>query len=242
MKKRIEVKKGDRYGKLTIVKEVDPHVYPNGKKKRMFVCRCDCDGKEIKVRLEDLRSGHTTSCGCHQKEMMKKVDNPKRKQNLYLFHKSGVVIGYTYKLEPFYLDKEDYEKVKECCWRIEKGYVVARLPKTNKRISMHRLVTDCPKGMVVDHINHNTADNRKSNLRICTISDNNKNKSVAKNSKSGVNGVTWYEKGSKWLVRINADGKQISLGYFSNKEDAIKARIAAEKKYYGEFANNNGIN
>ena len=46
MKKRIEVKKGDRYGKLTIVKEIDPHVYPNGKKKRMFICRCDCDGKE----------------------------------------------------------------------------------------------------------------------------------------------------------------------------------------------------
>lgn len=62
--KRLNVEKGDRYGQLTILKEIEPLQY--GKyKKRMFLCKCDC-GNETKTRLEYIRSGHTKSCGCRR--------------------------------------------------------------------------------------------------------------------------------------------------------------------------------
>lgn len=64
-KRRIKVRAGDRYGKLTVLKESQPEQW--GKyKKRMVACRCDC-GQETVVRLEYLRSGHTESCGCNRK-------------------------------------------------------------------------------------------------------------------------------------------------------------------------------
>jgi hypothetical protein len=67
MAKRIEIKIGDRYNKLSIVKEIEKEgVY------RVFLCNCDC-GNEVKVRLGNLRNNHTTSCGCFRKEIMGKL-------------------------------------------------------------------------------------------------------------------------------------------------------------------------
>lgn len=59
---RLDIEKGERYGRLTIMEEKPP-IKPNGYKKRMFLCKCEC-GSETIVRLEYLRSGHTKSCGC----------------------------------------------------------------------------------------------------------------------------------------------------------------------------------
>lgn len=64
MAKRLEIKQGDRYGRLTIEKEIEPI-----DKRRMFVCKCDC-GNKTTVSRNNLRSGHTTSCGCYKKERM----------------------------------------------------------------------------------------------------------------------------------------------------------------------------
>lgn len=61
--KKINVLSGDRYGRLTVIKEVSRKVLPDGRKKRMIECTCDC-GKYIVTRLESLRSGNTNSCGC----------------------------------------------------------------------------------------------------------------------------------------------------------------------------------
>ena len=62
MPKKLNIKKGEKYGSLTIVEEKPP-IKLNGYKKRMFLCECECGNKTI-VRLEYLRSGHTKSCGC----------------------------------------------------------------------------------------------------------------------------------------------------------------------------------
>ena len=95
---------------------------------------------------------------------------------------------------------------------------------------------DCPKDMVVDHINMNPLDNRKCNLRICTMQQNNFNKKEQTNNTSGRVGVTWDKQTNKWRAQIQVNGKSIKLGRFKNKEDAIKARLQAEMKYYKEFA------
>lgn len=79
------------------------------------------------------------------------------------------------------IDDEDYEKVKPHKWRANycKGisnYYVQNCGWGVPTIMMHRLIMNAPKGLVVDHINHNTLDNRKSNLRVCTQSENLRNR------------------------------------------------------------------
>ena len=87
-----------------------------------------------------------------------------------------------------------------------------------------------------DHIDRNELNNRKYNLRKCTKKDNNRNRSLPSNNTSGAMGVNWERRRNKWRSRIVVDEKEIYLGTFQNKEDAIKARLKAEAKYYGEFA------
>ena len=102
---------------------------------------------------------------------------------------------------------------------------------------MHRLVTNTPDDMIVDHIYHNTNDNRKKGLRICTHSDNMKNKKKS-NSSSGMCGVYWYSQQQKWSAEIGLNGKNIKLGLFDNLQEAIKVRKEAEIKYYKDFRYN----
>lgn len=129
---------------------------------------------------------------------------------------------------------EDYELIKNYCWFIDSnGYVQNK--SGNKVTFFHRLVMNAPGDKLVDHIYHQKNDNRKSQLRLCSPSENVRNRSVS-HSSSGVCGVYWYSKNGKWSVEIVVDGKKINLGLFENKEQAIKVRKEAEEKYFGEFA------
>lgn len=97
-------------------------------------------------------------------------------------------------------------------------------------ISLHRwILKDIPKGMVVDHINRNTLDNRKSNLRIITQRDNTHNRKDNKD----IIGVYYFDKWSlekPFKAMIYHHNKNISLGYYKTKQEAIKARQDAEQK------------
>jgi hypothetical protein len=85
----------------------------------------------------------------------------------------------------------------------------------------------------IDHIDGNSLNNRIENLRAASRKQNGENRKGAnKNSKSGEKGVCWHKNMEKWCAQICHNGKVIPLGYYVNKEDAIAARIAAEKKYY----------
>ena len=235
MGRKIEVHTGDVYGRLTILKEVEPHITPSGQKVRMVLAQCSCGSDPFEVTLSNLRSGLTTSCGCLQKEHAKEAS---KKYNTYdLTGEYG--IGWTSKGEPFYFDLEDYDLIKDYMWYIDKDrYVVTKDADTKKMIRMHRLVMNASEGMVIDHIFHETNDNRKSQLREVTYSQNNMNRRIQKNSISGVTGVTWYKQNSKWIAQIYVNEKRIYLGSFTNIEDAIQARLEAEKKYFGGFSNN----
>lgn len=101
-----------------------------------------------------------------------------------------------------------------------------------KGISLHRLITNCPKGMVIDHINHNGLDNRKSNIKICTVMQNNRNRLLNSKNTSGVTGVSWCNKMQKWKVTLQSNGKSLHGGYFSDIEEAKQARKDLEKKYW----------
>lgn len=85
--------------------------------------------------------------------------------------------------------------------------------------------------LVIDHINGNHYDNTIENLRLVTQAENSKNRSTRKDNTSGHVGLYWRNSKRKWQVYIGVNGKNIHIGHFKNKEDAIKARKEAEKKY-----------
>lgn len=89
---------------------------------------------------------------------------------------------------------------------------------------------EMPKGEI-DHINGDRADNRLRNLRDVTCTENRHNKAANKNNKSGVGGVAWITQSLKWRAYITVDKKNIILGHFSKKGDAVKARLDAQKQH-----------
>jgi hypothetical protein len=87
----------------------------------------------------------------------------------------------------------------------------------------------------IDHINGDHLDNRIANLRPATRSQNNMNNEGRTTKSSVRRGVSWHSQMNKWRAYITVDLKQISLGLFDKQEDAIAARLAAEKSFFGDF-------
>jgi hypothetical protein len=94
-------------------------------------------------------------------------------------------------------------------------------------IYLHRLISNNPKGMFVDHIDNNTLNNTDGNLRIVTNSENQQNrKSAQANSKSGIRGVSWHKQARKWRATVNVNGRQHSIGLF---DGIMEAEVAVKK-------------
>ena len=131
------------------------------------------------------------------------------------------------------VDDEDFEWLNQWKWSLgSRGYVRRKKKQGNKIriILMHRLITQAPPDKQVDHINHNKLDNRKDNLRIVTNQENQMNRKIGKNNKSGILGVRRLRK--KWQAFIGVNGKTKILGLYKKKEDALEARKKAENKYF----------
>ena len=119
------------------------------------------------------------------------------------------------------------------------GYI--RMCVLGKHYKAHRLAFLWMTGEFpeeCDHINHVKDDNRWSNLRSVTRTQNNQNHSIQSNNTSEFVGVYWFKRDKKWRAYITVNQKQIHLGYFDKKEDAISARKEANIKY--DFHRNHG--
>jgi hypothetical protein len=106
-----------------------------------------------------------------------------------------------------------------------------------KTVKLHRFILNLQDSFfIVDHINHNTFDNRENNLRKCSHLENNKNQKIHKDNASGFKGVVWREPRKKFTAQICVNNKIIYLGGFASKIDAAKAYNDAALKYHGKFA------
>lgn len=131
------------------------------------------------------------------------------------------------------LDVGDLEVVSAHQWHIDTlGY--PRTYSEGLMVRLHRLLfPSIPDGYVVDHINRNKLDNRRKNLRIVTQKENNQNIPLRSNNTSGVYGVFFDKRAKRWRSQISRDGKTTHVGVFDCFDDAVAARKAAEKKFYG---------
>jgi hypothetical protein len=141
------------------------------------------------------------------------------------------------------VDDEDYERITSVKrkWHAVKSrntFYAQRNKNSSddKLYIMHRAIINPPDDMIVDHINGNGLDNRKSNLRIASKEQNALNRGNNKNNTSGRKGVEFDNRNNKWRASIRYKNKLIHLGSYSLIEDAIHERERAEKLYFGEFA------
>lgn len=161
--------------------------------------------------------------------------------------KKIIINSPKYGLFEVLVDKEDFEGLNKFKWGIQKDkntfYAkrMVRIGKKRTSIKMHRFIMGLEHGdnLVVDHINHNGLDNRKSNLRKCTPLQNSWNTTSVKNGSSKYLGVSWYMAGKKWHSQIRIDGKVKHLGFFDKELDAAVAYDVASIINRQEFVNLN---
>jgi hypothetical protein len=221
--------------RIIVLEQTEDYVKPCGRHEAQWLCECNCDlHTQFIVAGDKIRSGHTKSCGCLVREL---AGQRAKKYNRYDLS-GNYGIGWTTNTnDEFYFDLDDYDKIKDYCWHSQPhldGYcsLEARNPINGKHIRMHVLL-----GFKWhDHIDRNPFNNRKANLRPATIQENNRNRSLSKRNTSGYIGVRWNEKLCKWTAEIRIDKKTKYLGAYLDKNEAIKARLKAESKYFGEFA------
>jgi len=141
------------------------------------------------------------------------------------------------------VDDDDYEKLSLYRWVVNYyGYAVRSAHKDiglNATLLMHRQLLNPQKGELVDHVNGNKLDNRKSNLRLATIAENQRNRGKQRNNRSGHKGVCLLkddQRVKKWVAQITVDGKRNRIGYYYTAEEASEAYEIASKKHFGKFS------
>lgn len=157
------------------------------------------------------------------------------------------------------IDESDYERVSRFRWNRYKKYAY-RAPRNGKNeggkdrrkiLLMHRYIVGlndekgnkiCTCNYHVDHINHDTLDNRRSNLRICFDWQNNKNVlKTKKNATSTYLGVSWCKGRKRWLAQISHENKTRNLGRFNTEKEAAEKYNEVAQLLHGEYANLNII-
>lgn len=135
------------------------------------------------------------------------------------------------------VDDEDYEKVCRYKWHTMSGSKNPNCYAVTK-VRMHRLVIDAPMGYMVDHINGDTLDNRKANLRLCTNSQNQQN-TGSRGGSSKYKGVSLLKNRGKWMATFQFDGKKYYCGMWDSEEDAARAVDKKRGEVCGDFASKN---
>lgn len=138
----------------------------------------------------------------------------------------------------FEIDEEDFDKIKKYRWRLLSNNCISAWNENfTKEFLVHRLIMNVSDGKIkIDHIDGNRYNNKKSNLRLCSNAENNRNTSKRITNKSGYKGVSWEKRFSRWRATITFEGKQIHLGTYKDITEAAIAYDKKAKELFGEFA------
>jgi hypothetical protein len=145
------------------------------------------------------------------------------------------------------IDYSAYDLIRPFNWTLQKRYgkrvghpeyVKAHLGN-RKYTLLHRFLVSAPLGLQVDHVNHNSLDNRLCNLRFCTNSENVANQSIRADNTSGIKGVypNFRSKRKPWTARATQNGRTCFEKSFATKEEAARAYKEQACQLFGEFAN-----
>src|SRR5699024_3118270 len=199
------------------------------------------------------RSYNATLCWLHRRDgndYTEYIESVKRPLNEYTLVNDEYYEMTVNNCDTVYkISKEDYEFAKAKNWWKDKGnrpYLMAK--ENGEHLKYHStLLKDEIRSysleenveldkVVVDHANGDSSDNRRSNLRLVTQSENNMNKIIQGNNTTGLAGIHWHSRDKIWTVYISVDNKRISLGRYYYLRNAVRARVDAEHKYFGEYA------
>lgn len=145
-----------------------------------------------------------------------------------------------------WIDDEDFERISEWNWQIARRrksvalYASGALRINGKRKMMllHRFIINAPDGYPVDHIDGNGLNCQRANLRVCSTTENLRNRGIQKNNSSGFKGVAKAK--NRWRAtlqkRIEGKRRQICLGLYDDPAEAARAYDIAALIHHGEFA------
>lgn len=149
------------------------------------------------------------------------------------------------------VDDEDYERLMKHSWawvptngsRVGKGYAVRKGNKKRgepRTVQMHREIMNAPKGVCIDHINLNSLDNRKENLRFADAQQNgfNRRKPTVECT-SRYKGVLRRKSESRWTARIKFNGRHVELGLYGSEEKAAAVYNFASRIFFGRYRHEN---
>ena len=230
------VKVGDVFGRLKIMSKTDKRTKCGGV---YWNCECACgSNKIVSVTSANLKNGHTKSCGCIKREAdslkIKYINDNNLKRYVTKLNEYIIDGNITYIIlnnnARAIIDTDCIKLVNSYTWtKYKNGYCYNVVNGT----MLHRVlmnITD--SNILIDHINHNTLDNRLENLRIVTRQQNSFN---SKPINGKTKGIYYESKSEKWISQICISGKMKHIGRYNKKEDAIIARVEKEKELQGEY-------
>lgn len=209
-----------------------------------MIC-CDICNRVIKKKLHI--NGY---CVCmkhyHQfKNHGKFLDsNPRTNNDLNDYRIDGNVVYFnlyntkSVKVAEFLIDLEDIERIKYHKWRVDTNnrVITGNCTESKPRKELSWVILNFnDSSKVIDHINGNTLDNRKCNLRVCTQAENVCNKSFMSNNTSGFIGVSYSSSRKRWCPEIRKDFVRYHLGRYRTLEEAVYVRYIAEQLMFGEY-------
>ena len=200
-----------------------------------MIYTCDYCGKEFSRKPSYFNMVKGDKYFCSRKcrfAYRAEHENPRKVPLQYTIDGDTTILHLTYKGKHYdsYIDTEDLEKIRNhrFSWKVycPPSQTTQYIASSSTRL--HRLIMNCPKGMVIDHIDGNGLNNRKSNLRICTHAENCQNLHGVnpRNVTSGIRGVSWHKGDKRWRVRV----AHKLIGEYKDIETAKQVAIEARRE------------